>query len=508
MEIIDVLINTLNHSYENSFINFLSGAIFIFCIYNFLEYFQQHVRAYLYYSLYLFFLFVSIAPFGNGFQGETAIAIGPVLQLFVTFSAEMAFAVYFVFALSFLNLKEKNLKWYRIILYGTCLYSATVVLAYVAFFTGNRNALGFGYEITMIYMAPLLTVVSYWPVIKLKTPLKYYIIIGSLLVIFSSVVTDAMAFYSGQNRLELSFYYSIFFICIIAEISLFSLGLGHKHKKVIEENRKSQDKIIAQYKENERLKETVQQKLEENLRLKSEEAEQERFEKLKANYEKELAEMKITALKSQMNPHFIFNSLNSIKLYIIDNDKDNAVYYLNKFSKLIRKILSSTRVKTISLAEELEIMRLYMGIENIRFEEDIHFEIVVPPELQTDTVQLPSMILQPFIENSIWHGLPSKKGKKWIRVAFSRCEDCLEVIIEDNGIGRERAQKLKNQKVHQNRSLGINIIEERLRNFSRHHSKSHSLEIIDLYDDKGKAAGTKIVLKIPLKEDSVGSDHF
>ena len=156
--------------------------------------------------------------------------------------------------------------------------------------------------------------------------------------------------------------------CIVIENALFSLGMGHKQKMILKENRDSQEKIITQYRENERLKETIQQKLEENLRLASEKAEKEEIERIRADYERELAELKITALKSQMNPHFIFNSLNSIKLYIIDNDKDNAVYYLNKFSKLIRKILASTREKTISLAEELEILELYVGIENIRFE--------------------------------------------------------------------------------------------------------------------------------------------
>ncbi len=498
MEISDLVLDILNNCYENSFIDFLSGAMFIFCVYNLLMYFQQRVISYFYYSLYLFFLIVSIAPFGNDFQKDIAVAMGPVLGYSIPFAAEMAFAVYFLFALSFLNLKEENPKWYKIILYGTFCYTGVAVLAYIFFFAGYNNALHTGYEVTMIYMAPLLTLISYKPIFQLKTVLKYYIIVGSLLVIFSSVITDAMSFYSGQERLELSMYYGVFFISIIAEIALFSLGLGHKHKKVIEENRRSQDKIISQFKENERLKETVQQKLEENLRLKSEEAEQERFEKLKANYEKELAEMKVTALKSQMNPHFIFNSLNSIKLYIIDNDKDNAVYYLNKFSKLIRKILSSTRVKTISLAEELEIMRLYVSIENIRFQDDINFDIIVPPELNTDTVQLPSMILQPFIENAIWHGLPSKKGKKWIRLSFASDEDCLHISIEDNGIGRKRANELKQQKVHRNKSVGINLIKERLKNFSRDNSKAYSLKILDQYDDKGDPAGTKIVLEVPL----------
>lgn len=501
MEIIDFSLDVLYHSYENSFITFLSGILFILCLYHLILYFQQRIIAYLYYSIYVFFLFFSIAPFATGFLKEEFSAHHDLVNKFIGFSAEMAFVIYFFFALSFLNLKEADPKWYRIILYGAYIFGGATIIFELAYLISGDPSVGLlGYEVLMIYVTPLFALVSYYPIIRLKTPLKYYIIVGSLLVFASSAITDAMAFFSGRDRYELTIYYSIYFICIVIEASLFSFGLGHKQKKMLKQNKESQDKIIAQYRENEKLKETVQQKLEENLRLMSEEAEQERFQKLKVNYEKELAEMKVTALKSQMNPHFIFNSLNSIKLYIIDNDKDNAVYYLNKFSKLIRKILSSTRVKTISLAEELEIMKLYISIENIRFEDDIDFEIIVPSELNTDTVQLPSMILQPFIENAIWHGLPSKKGKKWIRLAFSSNHESLQVTIEDNGIGRKRANELKQQKIHKNKSVGINLIKERLRNFSRGHSNTFSMDIIDLYDDRGVAAGTKVVLEIPLKQ--------
>lgn len=491
----------LYNSYENGLITFFSGILFILCLYHLILYFQQKIISYLCYSIYVFFLFFSIAPFGTGFLKDYFSAHAELVARFIGFSAEMAFVIYFFFALSFLNLKKENLRWHKIILYSAGSSGIALILAEVFFLvTDQRIIAKLAYEIFMIYFLPLLAILSYYPFFKLKTPLKHYIIVGSFLVFASSVITDAMAFYSGRSRIDLTLYYSIYFICIVIENALFSLGLGHKQKKILEENKNSQNKIIAQYRENERLKEAVQQKLEENLKLKSEEAEQERFEKLKANYEKELAEMKITALKSQMNPHFIFNSLNSIKLYIIDNDKDNAVYYLNKFSKLIRKILSSTRVKTISLAEELEIMRLYVSIENIRFEDDIDFEVVVPPELNTDTVQLPSMILQPFIENAIWHGLPSKKGKKWIRLVFAGDGDNLHISVEDNGIGRKRANELKQGKVHKNKSVGISLIQERLKNFSRDHSSTHSLQIIDLYDDRGEAAGTKVVLQIPLKQ--------
>ncbi len=407
----------LFHSYENGIITFLSGVLFVLCIYHLILYFQQRITSYLLYSIYVLFLFFSIAPFSDGFLNDILHPI--ILRSYgiMGFTAELAFVTYFFFMLSFLNLKRHNPGWYRIIRYVAFIFGGVVIaFALLYFITKDSMLKAIGYQVTMIYITPLLALISYYPIIRLRTPLKYYIIIGSLLVFLSSVITDAMYFYSGKTRLELSIYYSSYFICIVIENCLFSLGLGHKQKLILEENRKAQEKIISQYKENEKLKEAIQKQLEENLALISKKAEREEIERIRANYEKELAELKITALKSQMNPHFIFNSLNSIKLYIIDNDKDNAVYYLNKFSKLIRKILASTRVKEISLEEELDILKLYVGIENIRFENKINLKINVDPDLDIETVKLPSLILQPFLENAIWHGLPSKKGEKILRI--------------------------------------------------------------------------------------------
>ncbi len=488
----------LANCYENGFINFISGILFIFFLYHLILYFQQRIISYLYYSIYVFFLFLSIAPFGNGFLKDIFISIS-FIKYIPGFSAEMAFVTYFLFALSFLNLKEADPKWYKIILYSTYIFGGGIVLFHIVYIITQQPSISiFSYELFMIYVTPLMAIISYYPFVRLKTVLKYYIIIGSFLVFLSSVITDAQAFYGTNNRLENSVYYGIFFICIVIENALFSLGLGHKQKLILKENRDSQEKIISQFRENEKLKETIQQKLEENLKLASEKAKKEELERLKITYEKELAELKITALKSQMNPHFIFNSLNSIKLYIIDNDKDNAVYYLNKFSKLIRKILASTREKTISLAEEIEILKLYVGIENIRFDNKINLEIIIEEHLNTETIQIPSLIFQPFVENSIWHGLPSKKGVKNISVTLCRDYGFLKIMISDNGIGRKKAAELKGKKIHKNKSVGINLTKERLKNFSKDFSQDFSVEITDMYDCEDQATGTQVSLKIPL----------
>ncbi|MEX0289919.1 MAG: tetratricopeptide repeat protein [Flavobacteriaceae bacterium] len=214
--------------------------------------------------------------------------------------------------------------------------------------------------------------------------------------------------------------------------------------------------------------------------------------------EKKMLTLEQSMLRSQMNPHFLFNSLNSIKLYIINNEKKNAVHYLNKFSKLVRKILEASSLKEIPLAEELETVDLYMNIENIRFSNEINFEIKVDEEIDTHLVKIPSLILQPFLENALWHGLSSKEGDKRIEIQVSKGKNgFINISISDNGVGRAMAEKLKQSKVLKRKSVGIDITKERLANFSKDFQNNFDVEIIDLFEDDGKAAGTKVVLHIP-----------
>jgi tetratricopeptide (TPR) repeat protein len=213
--------------------------------------------------------------------------------------------------------------------------------------------------------------------------------------------------------------------------------------------------------------------------------------------EKEYLALEQRMMRSQMNPHFIFNSLNSIKLYIINNEKDKAVYYLNKFSKLIRTILATSKEKDITLKEELDTMELYMNIENIRFSNKIRFSLEIEEDVPIKDIKLPSMILQPFIENAIWHGLSAKEGLKRIELKVSRIADNrIEISVEDNGIGRIMSKEIKDKKTLKNRSVGIDLTKQRLQNYFKGQDAEHVLEIVDLY--KGdEPAGTKVVLKIP-----------
>jgi tetratricopeptide (TPR) repeat protein len=215
--------------------------------------------------------------------------------------------------------------------------------------------------------------------------------------------------------------------------------------------------------------------------------------------EKKILTLEQNLLKSQMNPHFIFNSLNSIKLYIINNEKENAVYYLNKFAKLIRKILVASNEKDISLADELDTMKLYMNIENIRFSNEIDFKINIGNNINPENIRVPSLILQPFLENSLWHGLSSKTNDKRIVIDIKKnVDDYITISITDNGVGRKVSQERKLNKTLKRDSVGIELTKERLFNFSKRFARMYGLKIEDLFDSKNNAIGTKVILNIPI----------
>ncbi|WP_299618626.1 tetratricopeptide repeat protein [uncultured Tenacibaculum sp.] len=217
------------------------------------------------------------------------------------------------------------------------------------------------------------------------------------------------------------------------------------------------------------------------------------------NNDRKILLLEQQALQTQMNPHFIFNALNSIKLYVINNDQKQAVYYLNKFSKLIRNILEVSKVKEVSLKEELSTMDLYMTIENIRFSNEINYSLDINPDLNTDTIKVPPLVLQPFLENAIWHGLSSKEGEKEITLtAHKVSDDIVSVNIIDNGIGREAAGAIKRSKSLKRKSVGIDLTIERLKTFAEDYEEEFTLTYHDLTNDSGEPAGTRVSIQFPV----------
>lgn len=218
-------------------------------------------------------------------------------------------------------------------------------------------------------------------------------------------------------------------------------------------------------------------------------------------FEKNVFELEQKVLHLQMNPHFLFNSLNSIQSFIMKNDTDNAVNFMSKFSNLMRLILSTSKSSYIVLQDEIKLLRYYLDIESLRFDNKFEYEITVDSEIDEDFISIPSHMIQPLAENSIKHGLIHKEGKGKIDIRFSQKENHIQVIVEDNGVGRERAEEIIIRKKLQKSAQGILITKERLQVFNRQ-QKTNLFEIliVDLYNNNGQPDGTKVILNIPFIE--------
>jgi len=202
------------------------------------------------------------------------------------------------------------------------------------------------------------------------------------------------------------------------------------------------------------------------------------------------------ALQAQMNPHFIFNAMNSIQHFIVNKDEKSAMFYLSRFGKLLRSILDNSSKSFVSLESELEMLENYISLESLRFEGTFQYEIDIDPSLDKSVIKIPGFVLQPVVENAIKHGLLPKKGKGILKITLGRSENILNCAIEDNGVGRKSSY---NRHANSERSsLGLKILSSRL----HLHSPGSSAEMIiinDLYSDDGTPSGTRVDIKLPIQ---------
>ena len=218
----------------------------------------------------------------------------------------------------------------------------------------------------------------------------------------------------------------------------------------------------------------------------------------------QMVKLKSTALKAQMNPHFVFNSLNAIQECIMTGRVEEAYTYLSKFSRLLRIVLEYSDKPAILLQDELEILDLYLSLEQLRFRSDMHYQFNIDPELDTEEILLPPMILQPHLENAVWHGLRHKQGDKSIIVTIKEYKsNYLEITISDNGIGREKAAALQREKIaaRHHRSMGSKLSQDQLALLQQKYPET-TFTIIDKKDDEGNSTGTEIHMVLPILDTS------
>ena len=223
-------------------------------------------------------------------------------------------------------------------------------------------------------------------------------------------------------------------------------------------------------------------------------------ERKRFEFNKRIIESELKTLRAQMNPHFIFNSLNSIQRFITENAQDDAGKYLTKFARLMRMILDNSRREAIPIEDELKSLELYIELEVLRFGNKFAYGIEVDPKIDTGFIEIPPMIIQPYVENAIKHGLMNKETKGNLKVEIKLDDEKIICIVEDDGIGRKKAMELKNQLKPDHKSHGLDITQERLEIINAQKHSNMSVQIIDLIDDSNNPLGTRVEFYLPVND--------
>lgn len=488
---------------------FFQGGIWIMMLYMFFLYFQNNRdKAYLYYGLYMFFgMYYLLQKVAGDEPFHFVFGENPIVRHVLNEPVQwMIYFFYNLFAIHFLEIKKHSQRLYKVLM--------TINVAYVIYLVAESTYFIITFDKVAqdtLFVASRIValVISIYTIthvlIAVRTVLARYIVIGSTMFIGFSFL--AMLYSLQLEWLPETSLFPINFmhIGILLEILFFSLGLGKRINLMAAEKEEVQAAYIDQLKKNEKIVQESNRALSEEvfkrtneIIYKSKELEKEREQKLKSEYERQLMESEMNSLRLQMNPHFIFNSLNSIRYYILKEDSEKASDYITAFSKLLRMILQHSRERTIKLEDELDALRLYIEFERQRFENKFDYSIDVGEDVDTGSIQIQPLLIQPFVENSIWHGLLHKEGTGhlWVKIMLEKRD--LVITIEDDGIGRERSREYKSDKSRTYKSMGMQITKDRLKMMAQTTNTKAGYEVIDLVNSDGTPAGTRVIFKITI----------
>ena len=418
-----ISINNPNYIEIIGFQAWVQGILFILFLYHFLFFFQNKNRMFLYYSAYMFCL---IVYFGY-YNPEMFYMPDNGIYLSISFFYVIQFLAYFFYLCylrEVLNTKSLVPKWDKILEIAK---KVVLVFSLLLCISSYLLSVSENFVIATLFfcLLTLFAVINYFIFYRIKGMLVKLLILGSLVYV---VLANLSLLYSIRMILSdfTPKYNPIIFMEIgaIIEGLIFALVVGYKFNEIERKKKLTQIQLLE----------------------KSVEA----------------SELKITALKAQMNPHFIFNVLNSINSFILKNEKEKASDYLTKFAKLIRTTLKHSSQSTISLKDELDTIYTYVKLEKLRVYEGFDLVINNFQGLNLDLIKIPPLSLQPYIENAIWHGLYSKKGgdkKIEINISSKQNNDLI-ITIKDNGVGRLASAKLR---LEVRKSFGTKITKERIK---------------------------------------------
>ncbi len=487
---------------------FFLGAFGFLSLFTSFMYFKSRHKIYLFYSLYLFgailYTFTRLPPvisFGawsNNF---------PIWQIVFTEPSQfLFFAVYNLFVVELLDAKKQDPLFAKIVKNLAVGYVVYAVIYYVFnYYYLDYQTRSMLFQIHRLFLFPVNILLIIRCLYKIRTPVLGYFVAGISAFMLAALLAAILSLQNTQlNYFNLSLApVSIYQIGLMTEALFFAFALGYKIKLTEDEKNKNQEQLLVQLEANRLLAEKVNLELEEKVKQRTAELvtankkiEEKKAKEIESYFEKKLAQAETMALRSQMNPHFLFNSLNSIKYLIQSAENKLAITYLIKFSKLVRLVLEHSKSELITLQSEVAALQLYLEIESNRLGEQFSYEISIPPNINLEEIQLPPMFLQPFVENAIWHGLlNSERTTKEVKILFSKLarNKGIKCEIIDNGVGREQAERLKKNTIKPHQSFGTSLIFDRVTLFNQQYSNQMAVEIQDRITDN-QSQGTTVII--------------
>lgn len=365
----------------------------------------------------------------------------------------LGFVAYILFISELLDLRKNHQKFYSFIIYTSkffILYSISIFLW--MFLTNDSGLDKVLYAITRILLMIVYIAILIFTARRIKSSMVEYVLLSNaILIVFGCIAWLKSTIFNDQNWYGIFNHLFTLPFAILLEIIVFALAIAKK----IGDERQAKNAL-----------------------------------------EKKAMEVEMMALRSQMNPHFVFNSLNTVRYFVLSDQKDKAKSYLSNFSKLLRTILTYSKENTISLSNELEAIKLYLEVESGRFESNFFYSIQIEEEIDLETVMIPPLLLQPFIENAIIHGLRnSEKSEKTLDMKVIQTdESTIQIHINDNGIGRIKANQLQHNQDTLHKSFGTSITNQRIELFNQSYINKIKVTTTDLTNE----SGTQVIIQISL----------
>lgn len=436
--------------FHSEIFSWIRGGLFVLFLYHFLIFFQNKSKLYLYYSLYLLALTLYLT---QHVVSEYFVGIYNYFNFSLQF---LAYAAYVAFARDLLETRTHLIRWDK---YFEIEIKVLLVLA--AFFVLIQFFLGYDFQIkaftTIAPILTLFTLLSYYIILtRIKDIFSIYFVVGSLIYVILANISFLEIIVGPEYFIKRGVQ-PMFFVYLgaILQSIIFSIIIGFIIKRIQDKSKNAEVRLATKL--------------------------------------KEMEELKMTALQSQMNPHFLFNSLNSINNFVIKSEVEKASDYITKFSKLIRVILNSSSSPTATLLEEISILALYVKLEQMRVSGGFKYVVEIDENLNLEAIKVPTLFLQPFIENAIWHGIMKKEGKKIINLTIKEDNGYVLCIILDNGVGINKTKE-ENRLAQKRKFFGAKATENRIRIL--HQNEGVNIETKDISTETN--TGTEVLISFPL----------